>query len=320
VLSPRWRTSERQYRVREERDLCIPVRDGTVLAGNLFRPDADGRFPVILGCHPYNNDLQSAPLRPVGYGGLRGYLEAGDPQFYVRRGYAQAIVNVRGTGKSQGQYQLMGPTEIQDVYDLIEWLAAQPWCNGRVGMFGISYFGWIQQQVAAINPPSLKAIFAPYASTDFYRDVFYHGGILAHGFLIHWSRRWDNPRTTSWYRERLGDEAYRAAIAHALRDEDLMAVPELRQALEHPEQPRSTPVVDVILNALDGDFYHERNVDYAATRIPAYLGGDWGIYGLHLPGAFRSWKHWGGPKKLVVGPPLGLDRPVYQYQYDYWCS
>src|SRR5262249_59078743 len=126
---------------------------------------------------------------------------------------------------------------------IVGW-AALPGATGRRGMLGISYFGWIQQQVAAITPPSLKAIFAPYASTDFYRDVFYHGGILAHGFLIHWSRRWDNPRTASWYRERLGEEAYRAAIARALRDEDLMAVPELRQALERPEQPRSTPAVD----------------------------------------------------------------------------
>jgi len=324
VFTTHWKTSERRYGIEVERDVRIPVRDGTILVGDIFRPDAPGRFPVILGCHPYNNELQTAPLKPIGYGNLRGYLESGDPAFYVRRGYVQAIVNVRGTGKSQGKMQMMGPLEALDVSDVIEWLARQPWSDGKVGMFGVSYFAWLQQQVAALNPPPLKAIFAPWGATDFYRDVFYHGGILAHGFLIHWSRNWDNPRPTSWSREGLGEERYRQAIEAARRDEDIVAVSELRQALEHPDQGKNPAVVDVILNFLDGDFYRERNVNYAETRIPAYLGGCWGMYGLHLPAAFRSFTHWKGPKKLVIGPPLYLDRPVFQLQFeslrwfDYW--
>lgn len=316
MFSRRWHTSERRYGVVVERDVRIPVRDGTILVGDLFRPDAPGRFPAILGVHPYNTELQTAPLRPVGYGNLRGFIEAGYPPFYVRRGYAHLIFNVRGTGKSQGVYQFMGPQEALDTYDAIEWVARQPWCDGNVGMFGISYFAWSQFIVASHNPPSLKALFAPYGATDLYRDVFYHGGILAQGFLRHHRDRWDNPRTTSFYRERHGDDAFRAALAARLRDEDVVQYPELRHALEHPDAPRSGPVVDVLLEELDGAFWHERAVDYDAARVPAYLGGDWAIYGLHLPGAFRSWQRWRGPKKLVIGPPLGLDRPVYQYQYE----
>lgn len=324
MFSRRWQTSQRQYGIIVERDVQIPVRDGTILVGDIFRPDAPGRFPVILGAHPYNNELQTAPLTPIGYGNLRGFIEAGDPKFYVRRGYVHTIVNVRGTGKSQGHYQLMGPIEVQDIYDVIEWLASQPWSNGRVAMFGVSYFAWLQAQVAALNPPSLKCIFAPWGATDFYRDVFYHGGILNWGFVAHWSRHWDNPRPTSWCRQRWGEERHREAIAEALRDPDVVAVSELREALENPERGRNPAVVDIILNYLDGEFWWERNVDYTNCRVPAYLGACWGIYGLHLPGAFRSWKHWKGPKKLMIGPPLYLDRPVFQLQYeslrwfDYW--
>ena len=141
MFTQKWKTSERKHEVIVERDVRIPVRDGTILAGDLFRPAAEGKFPVVLGAHPYNCEIQTAPLRPVGYGNLRGYIEAGDPAFLVRRGYVQAVVNVRGTGKSQGQFQMMGPLEVQDVCDVIKWLADQPWSDGNVGMFGVSYFG-----------------------------------------------------------------------------------------------------------------------------------------------------------------------------------
>jgi predicted acyl esterase len=316
VFTQKWKTSERKHEVLVERDIRIPMRDGTILSGDLFRPASGGKFPVVLGAHPYNCEIQTAPLRPIGYGNLRGYIEAGDPEFLVRRGYVQVVINVRGTGKSQGQFQMMGPLEVQDVCDAIQWLAAQPWSDGNVGMFGVSYFAWLQIQVAALNPPHLKAIFAPWGATDFYRDVFYHGGILAHGFLRHWSLNWDNPRSASWYREKHGDKQYRKAIEAALRDEDIVAVADLRQVLENPDKGKNPAVVDVILNSLDGEYYSERNVDYSDARTPAFLGACWGMYGLHLPGAFRTWKHWKGPKKMAISPPLYLDRPVFQYQYE----
>ena len=316
MFSQTWKTSERQYEMVVERDVRIPVRDGTLLVGDLFRPDAPGPFPVILGCHPYNCEVQTAPLRPIGYGNLRGYIEAGDPAFYVRRGFAHAVVNVRGTGKSQGDFQMMGPLEVQDVCDVIEWLGSQPWSTGNVGMFGVSYFAWLQLQVGALNPPHLKAIFAPWGATDFYRDVFYHGGILGHGFLRHWSLNWDNPRPASWCREQMGEKRYHEAIGAALQDEDIVAVADLRQALENPDRGKNTAVVDVVLNYLDGDYYWERNVDYRDARTPAFIGACWGMYGLHLPGAFRTWRNWKGPKKMVISPPLYLDRPVFQYQYE----
>jgi predicted acyl esterase len=83
-------------------------------------------------------------------------------------------------------------------------------------------------------------------------------------------------------------------------------------------------LVDILRHPCDGPFWDKRKVDFDAIQIPAYLGACWGIYGLHLPGAFRSWERMNVPKKMLIGPPAYLDRPLYQLQYeslrwfDYW--
>jgi predicted acyl esterase len=298
--------------------------DGTVLDGDIYRPESSERFPVILGAHAYNKDLQSPPIRPVGFTPMRGWMESGDSTFFARRGYVHAVFNVRGTGKSTGYYQLLGPTEIRDICHLIDWLAAQPWSTGSVGMFGVSYFAKLAKAAAAAGPKPLKAIFAPFAGTDEYRHRSYHGGILAHGFITHWRNSLHQPNYRSIYKETNGEDAYRRAIEQAIRDEEIMAVPALREALENPEAGTNALVVDVVLQPLDGPFWRARNACDAEATVPAYLGGCWGNYGLHLPGAFTAWKDWKGPKKMVIGPPIYLDRPLYQYQdeslrwFDYW--
>ncbi|NTZ64124.1 CocE/NonD family hydrolase [Agrobacterium tumefaciens] len=317
MQTTKWTTSPRQYEIVEERNAKINLSDGTVLDGDVFRPASAGKFPAILGIHCYNKDLQSAPIGPNAINMANGGIEAGDYNFYVRRGYVQVIVNVRGSGESEGDYLNYGPREVQDTAEVIEWIAAQPWCDGNVGMFGVSYFAVAQQQVAALKPPHLKALFCPFGYTDFYRDKFYHGGILSHQFMQGWSRIIDNVRAKSSYLERHGEEQFRAAIGVALKNRDIAAVPYLLDALKNPDKGANSLIVDILLNSLDGDYYQERNVDYSKDlTIPAYHGGCWGIYGLHLPGAFRSWEHWNGPKKLTIGPPVYLDRPVYQYQYE----
>ncbi|MEJ2100573.1 MAG: CocE/NonD family hydrolase, partial [Desulfobacterales bacterium] len=224
-----------------------------------------------------------------------------------------------------GTYTNYGPREVQDTCEIIEWIADQPWCDGNVGMFGVSAFAVSQQQVAALNPPHLKALFTPFGYTDFYRDKFYHGGILSHAFMRGWTTTIDNFRYSSWCFEKWGKDAYHAAISKALQDEEIRAVPYLVEALKNSDASTNALLVDIILNNVDGAYFAERSVDYTKDlTVPAYLGGGWGMYGLHLPGAFRSWENWKGPKKMIVGPPIYLDRPVYQYAYeslrwfDYW--
>jgi predicted acyl esterase len=324
MFTTRWSTSERKYDVLFDRDVKVRMPDGTLLDGNIYRPASNERFPVILGAHAYNKDLQSPPMRPVGFTPMRGYMESGDSTFFARRGYVHAVFNVRGSGKSEGFYQLMGPLEVQDICNLIEWLAAQPWSTGDIGMFGVSYFARLAKAVAAAGPKPLKAIFAPFAGTDDYRHRCYHGGILAHGFITHWRNSLHRPNYCSLYKEAHGEAAYREAIAQAQHDEEIMAVPALREALQNPEAGTNALIVDFLLHPFDGPFWREHSAQDAKARIPAYLGACWGNYGLHLAGAFTAWRDWQGPKKMVIGPGIYLDRPVYQYQdeslrwFDHW--
>jgi predicted acyl esterase len=321
VIAKNWKTSERKYNIVTERHAAIPMSDGITIDADIFRPDGPGRFPALLGVHPYDNTLQTAPIMPVGMSVATGGIEAGDPNFYVRRGYAQIIANVRGTGRSGGSFCRYQPRENSDTYEIIEWLAGQPWCDGNVGMFGVSYFAIAAQRVVSLKPPHLKAIFAPFAATDRYRDTAYHGGILAHGFMNAVNKILSTPKfdAESWYRKKYGEERFRQAIAEALEDNELRAVPYIVEALSSGKGALETYLLNV-----DGEYYREQNVDYSSTGVPAYLGACWGIYGLHLPGAFRSWEHWTAAKKMTVGPPIYLDRPLYQYAYeslrwfDYW--
>jgi predicted acyl esterase len=335
MFSKRWRTSERQYGIIAEHDVRVPLSDGVELHADIFRPNSGDRFPAIVGFHPYDPVAQWAPIAAGAFsavGRLRpgqergnGYLEAGDPAFFVRRGYVHVLANVRGTGKSGGTYPFLAPPEPQDGYELVEWVARQPWCTGQVGMFGVSYFARIQLFIAALNPPHLKCVFAPWASTDQYRDAFYHGGILNKNWALHWGRTsLYRCRYASECRREWGEEAFEAAIARALQDPDLSAVPELVAALRNPTESANALLTDIVLNPLDGPFWEKRRLRYDTIEVPAYIGADWSMYGLHLPGAFRSWEQLRGPKKMIIGPPAYLDRPVYQLHYealrwfDYW--
>jgi len=326
MFAKTWSTSERKFDVVVERDVWVPMKDGVKLHADIFRPESKGKFPAILGYHPYDGDAQWAPIFPRAFSSVttttagqekgNGPLEAGDPNFFVRRGYVHVIANIRGSGKSEGNYPFLAAPEAQDGCELIEWIARQPWCDGNVGMFGVSYFGRIQHFVASLRPPHLKCIFAPWASTDQYRDALYQGGILAQNWAVSWSGALSNIRYQSESRRDWSDAQWKSALARALGDKDLKAHPAVIAALKNPDEGLNPLVADIVLNPLDGPFWDKRKVAYDPIEIPAYIGGDWGIYGLHLPGAFRSWENLRGPKKMMIGPAAYLERPVYQLQYE----
>jgi uncharacterized protein len=151
------------------RDVRVPARDGIELSVNLFVPLAGPhRVPVILSTDPYRKDDWSAGWDLS----LASYLAG--------RGYAYCRLDVRGTGSSGGTaMDEYTEAETLDGHDTVEWLAAQPWCTGRVGMWGLSYGGFTSIQVAATRPPSLKAIVAVQATDDRYTDdVHYVGGAM----------------------------------------------------------------------------------------------------------------------------------------------
>jgi putative CocE/NonD family hydrolase len=148
----------------------VLARDGTELSVNLFLPlAAAGPVPAILNIDPYRKDDWSAGWDLS----LAAYLAA--------RGYAYCRLDVRGTGSSDGiALDEYTDAETQDGHDTVEWLAAQPWCSGAVGMWGLSYGGFTSIQVAATRPPHLRAIVPIQATDDRYTDdVHYVGGTMA---------------------------------------------------------------------------------------------------------------------------------------------
>ncbi len=150
------------------RDVRVLARDGVALSVNLFLPVTGGPFPVVLGTDPYRKDDWSAAWDLT----LGTYL--------AQRGYAYCRLDVRGTGSSGGvALDEYTDAETTDGYDTVEWLAAQPWCTGAVGMWGISYGGFTALQVAALAPPHLRAI-VPIQATDnrYTDDIHYIGGAM----------------------------------------------------------------------------------------------------------------------------------------------
>ncbi len=323
MFSQKWRTSPREYGVTIERDVRVPVGKGISIVADIYRPDAPGKFPVLLTMSPYNRVEQGMEMVPQGFPGNqfnRGLLEVGDFNFYVRRGYVFVIANMRGTWGSEGEFGNLNPDHdsIQDIADTIEWLAARPYSNGRVAMNGVSYFSVVQKRAAVLRPPSLKAIFAMYGWSDGYRDGYYRGGILAHGFTTYWLQGYAGPfKFSNRLRESMGAAAYGEALKRALADEELAAVPMLSHALRNPDAGVNPLIVEFLLHPLYDDYHAARAVDFSKSdAIPAYFGADWGNFGLHLAGDMRAYEQWRGPRKLTIGPPIYLDRPLYQYDYE----
>ncbi|MBM3740973.1 MAG: CocE/NonD family hydrolase [Acidobacteria bacterium] len=147
-------------KVRIESNLAVPMRDGIKLYADLYRPDRDGKFPVIVVRTPYGKQRDGIHETKIGF---------------AQRGYAVLVQDTRGRYESEGAWDPFR-AEARDGYDTVEWAARQPWSNGKVGMEGGSYLGNVQWQAAALTPPSLVAIFPAVASTSLYHNTFYHGG------------------------------------------------------------------------------------------------------------------------------------------------
>jgi len=323
-LGSDWEISAREHDVVVERDVVIPVDGGDVeLVADVFRPDTDEEVPTIIGAHPYNTEYQSAEIKPKSIGPQLAWVESGDPNYFARRGYAHVLLGLRGTGKSGGKFRNLDSREAQDVVDAMDWLAGRDWCTGEFGMFGVSYFAMIQKKVAELQPDRLEAIFAPWGVSDLYRDWYYHGGIFANEFPEEWRFHIDNPRSYGWTKEHRPDE-YDDLREAAIEDPEIYAHDALVDALEDTDEETDPMLVDALVNNLDNEYWADRRVDHSNCEVPAYLGSGWGIYGLHLPGDTRSWREWQGPKKMLIGPDIYLDRPVYQLQpeavrwFDYW--
>jgi predicted acyl esterase len=246
------------YRIKIDKDLDVPLRDGTRLKADVLRPDDTGAFPAILNLGPYQKDklwippdnLEEKPNPLMNW-------ETINPEWWVPKGYAAVRVDARGTGKSPGQFEPWSLQEALDFYDAIEWAAQQPWCSGAVGLCGISYFAINQWFVANLQPPALKAIIPWEGFADLYRDALFHGGIL-------------NQFMTNWWVTHL---------CHHLIG---------RAAAGIPDAFTTNTLWKWVRNNLDTGALKGSQAQWEKITQPMFTTGNWSGMGLHLRGNTES--------------------------------
>ncbi|HSD29468.1 MAG TPA: CocE/NonD family hydrolase [Vicinamibacteria bacterium] len=157
-----------EHHVTVESGVRVPMRDGVALVADVYRPTADGRFPVLLQRTPYNR------------------ADPGTGVLLASHGYVVVLQDTRGRFASEGQFYPFRD-EARDGYDTVEWAAALPYADGRVGMFGGSYVGATQMLAASVRPPHLVAIFPYVTASEYYEGWTYQSGALMQWFASTWS-------------------------------------------------------------------------------------------------------------------------------------
>jgi uncharacterized protein len=253
----------------QPREMKIRVHDGVEIAVALYKPEGDGPYPVVLAASPYRFDNNTLPASPQFL-----WRETGPIGLYVERGYVYAQMDVRGCGKSGGEFRFLDRNEQKDLYDAIEWLARQSWSNGKVGGIGQSYFCMLQWWMAIQKPPSLACIAAFDGLNDPYRASVYQGGILGDFFGSYW---WNQNRIINRY----------PANGEFPREQTC----DLNLLLQQH------PTYD--------EFWRERCAAEHLHKIevPLYSVGIWGKVDLHTRGNIDGFRRATGPKKLkMIGP------------------
>lgn len=185
-----------------ERDVAVPLRDGTTIYVDIFRPLGATNVPAIVSWSPYGKEggfWNHAVAHPIGkspreewISGLQKF-EGPDPAEWVSHGYAVVNADARGSYSSEGDMQFFGEQEGRDGHDLVEWIAARDWSNGRVGMQGNSWLAVAQWFVAGEQPPHLAAIAPWNGFFDIYNDFVAAGGMPTPAFADFLAdRQWGN--------------------------------------------------------------------------------------------------------------------------------
>ena len=323
--------SEASYNGYQRSSQYIQARDGTKLAVDIFRPTKNGQvaqepLPVIWTHSRYHR----ASVKDDG--SLMTVLDQMKWAVEVmKHGYVVASMDTRGGGASFGTQQgFFSREEAHDAYDFTEWLASQPWCSGKIGMFGRSYLGITQYFAASEVPPHLKAIFPEMASFEWY-DWIYAGGIYRDDFLRQWGRLTKeldtpNPKPLDFFKLRMlfpvakvDEDKNGELLAGAMRDHQ-----KNRDIFQMFAPLHFRDSVDAVSKK---NVYEERSPwTYAAGIEKSGVG----VY--HLAGWFdifpRDTTLWfnnlHNPQKVVIGPWFhggsdGLDLAAEHLRwYDFW--
>ncbi|MDH6677687.1 putative CocE/NonD family hydrolase [Rhodococcus sp. LBL1] len=308
-----------------QEDVPIRMSDGVVLRASVYRPaDASGaaidaKLPTIFNITPYTRlvpaladaasthpvlgqaldqlgaaDLSGTPFDGITEltGGLGGGLlrTFGVNRNLVQNGYVQVVVDVRGTGYSEGAWDVLGDREQQDTVEVFDWARSQPWSDGALGMAGVSYSAINSLHAADKRPQGLKAIFPVEPSEDLAREIVATGGAFGAGFMPAWLVAVNGLKFVpidsllrgdfdpQWLADRLADPA--------------VMFPQMFDA-----------VLDVRGEAAnDGPFYDVRNADVERIQVPTFVTGGWhDIFGRGEPRIFDRLQLPAGQKQLLMG-------------------
>ena len=282
-------------------DVPIPMEDGVVLRADVFRPLGDGRHPVILSSGPYAKGLEfkegypgnwarlvkAAPEVLEGSSNKYQNWELVDPEKWVPDGYACVRVDSRGAGRSPGVIDCWSPRETLDLKLCIEWAGTQAWSNGKVGLNGISYYAMNQWQVGALKPRHLAAMCLWEGSSDYYRELARHGGILC-GFLDGWYRR-----QVKSVQHGLGSRGPKSAVT----GEPVAGPLELGEA--ELEANRVDLGGEALARPLIDDYYRARMPRFEDIEAPLLSCANWGGMGLHPRGNFEGYLRAGSREKWL---------------------
>lgn len=272
--------------MRIDRDVPITVDDGLTLRADVFRPDDDGTYPVLLSYGPYGKGLafqegygsawdimvDNHPDIAAGSSNAYQNWEVADPEKWVPHGYACVRVDSRGAGRSPGVIDHFSARETRDLYGCIEWAGVQPWSDGKVALTGISYYAINQWQVAAEQPPHLVCMIPWEGAADFYRDMSYHGGIYCTFF-----ENWYDIQVRS-VQHGLGSRGPvdRNTGVAVCGDEDLTDEQLAANRVDFGGDLRAHPLLD--------EHHLERTADLSRIEVPILSAGNWGGQALHLRG------------------------------------
>ena len=283
--------SEIRDGMRIDWDMPITMDDGLVLRCDIYRPIAEGRYPVILTYGPYGkwlhfDDLyreqwqrmcEDFPEVPSGSSNKYQCWEVVDPEKWVPDGYVVIRVDSRGAGRSPGVIDIWSLREAKDLALCVDWAGVQPWSTGKVGLNGISYYAENQWQCAALQPKHLAAICLWEGAADFYRDMAHHGGIFCN-----FSKTWAESQIYPLQHGR-GSRGYRSRMTGGwvsgpleLTEEELGAT-------------RRNFYEDCLAHKLDTDeFWQSRMPDWSKVKVPLFSTANWGGQGLHPRGNFEG--------------------------------
>jgi uncharacterized protein len=283
--------SEDRDGMRIDWNVALRMPDGTLQRADVYRPIADGHYPVILsyGCYAkglayqdgyaaqWNKMVADHPEILEGSTNKYQNWEVTDPERWVPHGYALVRVDSRGAGWSEGVFDPMQPVETDDGLEWIEWAATQPWSSGKVGMLGISYYSVMQWRIAERQPEHLAAIIPWEGYNDFYRDFLRHGGILSE-----FQKRWATIQAVT-VQYGVGERARKNPnTGVSVAGPVTLPVDELaRNIVDTWQEAAKRPLCDA--------WYRARSADLSKVTVPLLSCANWGGQGIHPRGNFNGY-------------------------------